>query len=99
MLQTRTLFLILTFPSKELEGLACELHRRGKSPFHIRIRESAGLLPNTEVEFDFDGSVVRIIPIPPKDGTGRGAEIIRRLWGTSEISMTTDEIVALTRDT
>jgi len=55
-------------------------------------------LPNTEVEFDFDGSVVRIIPIPPKDGTGRGTEIIRRLWGTSDISMTTDEIMALTRD-
>ena len=71
---------------------------KGQVTIPARIRESAGLLPNTEVEFDFDGSVVRIIPIPPKDGTGRGAEIIRRLWGTSDISMNTDEIVALTRD-
>ena len=71
---------------------------KGQVTIPARIRESAGLLPNTEVEFDFDGSVVRIIPIPPKDGTGRGAEIIRRLWGTSDISMITDEIVAMTRD-
>jgi AbrB family looped-hinge helix DNA binding protein len=71
---------------------------KGQVTIPARIRESAGLLPNTEVKFEYDGSAVRIIPVPSKDGTGRGAEIIRRLRGTSDISMTTDEIMALTRD-
>ncbi|MFP6707400.1 MAG: AbrB/MazE/SpoVT family DNA-binding domain-containing protein [Alphaproteobacteria bacterium] len=35
---------------------------KGQVTIPARIRESGGLLPNTEVDFVFDGSVVRIIP-------------------------------------
>ena len=33
---------------------------KGQVTIPLAIREQAGLLPNTEVEFDFDGKAVRI---------------------------------------
>ena len=63
----------------------------------IEIREQAGLLPHTEVEFQFDGKVVRLIPATPTD-TGRGARLVAHIRGRGDITMTTDEIMALTRD-
>ena len=34
---------------------------KGQVTIPIDIRERAGLLPHTEVEFEFDGKVVRIV--------------------------------------
>lgn len=61
------------------------------------IREKAGLLPNTEVEFEFDGRTVRIVKVKAGKKPGRGATIVTKLRGTGDVRMTTDEILALTR--
>jgi AbrB family looped-hinge helix DNA binding protein len=60
------------------------------------LRERFGLLPNTEVRFEADEQGVRILKAPPTGGS-RGAELIRRLSGSAQVSMTTDEIMSLTR--
>jgi len=39
-------------------------------PAEIRLR--AGLLPNTEVDFEFDGKVVRIVRARVRNKDGRG---------------------------
>jgi AbrB family looped-hinge helix DNA binding protein len=62
------------------------------------IRERLGLLPSTEVEFVIDGNAVRIVKVEPKPGHGRGQRIIENLRGRASVSMSTDEIMALTRD-
>lgn len=61
------------------------------------IRERAGLLPNTEVEFIYDGRTVRIVRAKGRKGAGRGARIVAHLKGRGDIAMTTEEIMALTR--
>ena len=72
---------------------------KGQVTIPANIREKAGLLPNTEVDFDFDGKVVRIRPARARKGPGRGARIVARLRGRGDVAMGTDEIMALTRET
>ena len=62
------------------------------------IREQAGLLPHTEVEFVVEADGVRILKARRPARPTRGAiavELLRRSAG--RISMSTDEIMALTR--
>ena len=70
---------------------------KGQVTIPAEIRERAGLLPHTEVAFELDGKTVRIVRI---DGTtdGRGARVIAQLRGRGDIAMSTDAIMALTRD-
>lgn len=60
------------------------------------IREKAGLLPLTEVEFDYDGRTVRILKAK-KAGGRRGRAVVERLRGRGDVALSTDEIMALTR--
>jgi AbrB family looped-hinge helix DNA binding protein len=62
------------------------------------VREKTGLLPNTEVEFVVhDGSVVIVKSKATRRPT-RGAAAVGRLREHGgRVSMTTDEIMALTR--
>lgn len=73
---------------------------KGQVTIPADIREKAGLLPNTDVEFEYDGQTVRI---RRASGGGkkpsRGEQLIARLRRNhSDIRMTTDEIMALTRE-
>jgi len=61
------------------------------------IRDRFGFLPETEVEFRVEGSAVRLVKIKASRGTGRGEGVVSRLRGTSNVKMSTDEILALTR--
>ena len=70
---------------------------KGQVTIPAEIRELAGLLPNTEVDFEFDGTVVRIMKSSRRDAEGRGARLVAHLRGRGEGKMTTDEIMALTR--
>jgi AbrB family looped-hinge helix DNA binding protein len=70
---------------------------KGQVTIPIEIREKAGLLPNTEVAFEFDGTSVRIVPAPSPGKDSRGGALLRRLQGSATIQMTTDQIMALTR--
>ncbi len=71
---------------------------KGQVTIPVEIRERAGLLPQTEVEFDFDGEVVRILPAKARKYEGRGARIVAHLRGRGDVAMSTDEIMALTRE-
>jgi bifunctional DNA-binding transcriptional regulator/antitoxin component of YhaV-PrlF toxin-antitoxin module len=71
---------------------------KGQVTIPIDVRERAGLLPHTEVEFDFDGRDVRIRRAAAPRRPGRGERLIARLRGTGDVAMTTDEIMALTRE-
>ena len=70
---------------------------KGQVTIPQAIREQAGLMPHTEVEFDFDGKTVQIRPVRRKGAGTRGARIAERLIGRGDGTMTTDEIMALTR--
>ena len=67
---------------------------KGQVPSPVEIRKQAGLMPNTEVEFEFKDGVVRLMP---KGGT-RGQQLVERLRGAFKgCGMTTDEIMRETR--
>jgi AbrB family looped-hinge helix DNA binding protein len=70
---------------------------KGQVTIPQELREKAGLLPGTEVEFDLaaGGIVMRRVraPVAP----GRGARAVELLRGSATIRMTTDQIMALTR--
>lgn len=69
---------------------------KGQVTIPQAIREKAGLLPNTEVEFEMRGRQVLLKPVgKPAE---RGHRAIGRLRGTlKHIRMSTDQIMALTR--
>ena len=70
---------------------------KGQVTIPADIRERAGLLPNTEVDFEFDGKTVLIVKARKAAREGRGAKLIAHLRGRGDIKMTTDQILALTR--
>ena len=70
---------------------------KGQVTIPVEIREKAGLLPNTEVDFVLDRGGVRLVKAKTTGRGGRGAAAIRRLRGSGTVKMSTDEIMALTR--
>jgi AbrB family looped-hinge helix DNA binding protein len=70
---------------------------KGQVTIPAKIREQAGLLPDTDVEFSFDGEHVRVVPARTRRPNSRGARLVARLRGSGDIAMSTDEIMALTR--
>jgi AbrB family looped-hinge helix DNA binding protein len=48
---------------------------KGQVTIPVEIHEQAGLMPNTEVDFEFDGTAVRIIPSAARSMDSRG-----RVW-------------------
>lgn len=64
----------------------------------VKVREKLGLLPDTEVEFEVAGQVVRMRKVRRGRGAGRrGKSLVERLRGRGSVRMSTDEILALTR--
>ena len=75
---------------------------KGQVTIPIVIREQAGFLPNTEVEFLMEGNAVKIVKATDQKDKSRGNDIVsyfmegRKRWKTT--TMSADEIMALTRD-
>ncbi len=70
---------------------------KGQVTIPAEIRERFGFLPDTEVEFvvqDDDSVQLRRVERPDRR---RGDRMVARLRGRSQGRMTTDEILALTR--
>jgi AbrB family looped-hinge helix DNA binding protein len=60
------------------------------------IREKAGLLPNTEVKFEFVRGKVMLVPVGGKKS--RGTSIVNSMRGSiKHLGMSTDELMAFTR--
>jgi AbrB family looped-hinge helix DNA binding protein len=70
---------------------------KGQVTIPADIRERAGLLPHTEVEFEMDEGVVRIVRVQSRTGQGRGGRLVAHLKGRGDVAMSTDAIMALTR--
>lgn len=70
---------------------------KGQVTIPAHIREQAGLLPHTEVSFEFDGQDVRIVRLPQQSSKARSRRLIDRLRGSASGRMSTAEIMALTR--
>lgn len=69
---------------------------KGQVTIPVEIREQFGFLPDTEVEFVVEDDVVRLRRIDRPDRR-RGDRVVARLRGRARIRMTTDEILAMTR--
>ena len=71
---------------------------KGQVTIPQAVREQTGFLPNTEVEFVVEDGTVRLIKAASARRASRGASAVRRLREHGgRVSMTTDEILALTR--
>ena len=70
---------------------------KGQVTIPVEIRERLGLLPNSEVEFEVNGNVVRIRKATRRR-YGRGRSLVAHLRGRGTVRLSTDEILALTRD-
>ena len=70
---------------------------KGQVTIPQHIRERFGFLPETEVEFRVERSVVRLVKVEGSRKGGRGVNAVSRLRHSATVKMTTDEILALTR--
>lgn len=70
---------------------------KGQVTIPQEIRERLGLLPETEVEFEFeiDGEAVRIRRAAVQEARGRA--LIAHMQGRARGGLSTEEIMALTR--
>ncbi|MFQ5666894.1 MAG: AbrB/MazE/SpoVT family DNA-binding domain-containing protein [Candidatus Binatia bacterium] len=70
---------------------------KGQVTIPVEIRERLGLLPDSEVEFEVVGNAVRLEKAHRKERR-RGRSLVTRLRGRGNVRMSTDEILALTRN-
>jgi AbrB family looped-hinge helix DNA binding protein len=75
-----------------------QITSKGQVTIPQEIRNRLGLLPHTKVEFELAGDHARIRKARRQPGEGgRGRMVVELLRGTGDTSMSTDEILALTR--
>jgi AbrB family looped-hinge helix DNA binding protein len=70
---------------------------KGQVTIPIAIREQAGLLPDTEVEFVLERGGVKIIKKKSPKSRSRGQNIVTQMRGKATVKLTTEQIMALTR--
>lgn len=58
------------------------------------VRQRLGIKPGSEVEFELDRDGARLVRAKARGG----AKIVKRMRGRGTVAMSTDEIMALTRD-
>lgn len=68
---------------------------KGQVTIPQAIRDRLGLLPYSEVEFELDGDSVRVRKA--RKTSARGTILVSRLRGSATTTLSTDEILALTR--
>lgn len=67
---------------------------KGQVTIPQEVRDRLGIKPGTDVEFRLDGDGARLV----RARSRRGAKAVRRMRGRATVAMSTDEIMALTRD-
>jgi AbrB family looped-hinge helix DNA binding protein len=68
---------------------------KGQVTIPQAIRDELGIQPGAEVEFAVEGDAIRIVKMA---GSRRGHTIVHRLRGGGHGRMSTDEILAHTRE-
>ena len=62
------------------------------------VRERAGLMPGTDVAFEIDAGIVRLVKMASGGARQtRGRKLVEGLRGRGDFKMATDEIIALMR--
>jgi len=62
------------------------------------VRERAGLMPGTDVAFEIEAGMVRLVKVTGEGGRQtRGQKLVEGLRARGDFRMSTDEIVALMR--
>ena len=67
---------------------------KGQVTIPLTLREKTGIVPGSEVEFVQEG---RRIYLRKVAADGRGVAIVERMAGKGGVTMSTDDIMALTR--
>jgi len=70
---------------------------KGQVTIPQEIREKLGLHPNSEVEFELAGDSVRIRKARGKGQKSRGERLLGLMRRAPKPSLTTDELMAMTR--
>ena len=71
---------------------------KGQVTIPQEVRERAGLMPGTDVAFEMDAGVVRLVRAVGGSGhKTRGETLVAGLRGAGDFSMSTDEVIALMR--
>jgi len=68
---------------------------KGQVTIPKALREKLGIFPGTEVEFIAQGNHLKLVK--KKTAPGKGHRLVESLKGRATISLSTDEIMALTR--
>jgi AbrB family looped-hinge helix DNA binding protein len=66
--------------------------QKGQVTIPLEVRQALGIRPGTDVHFEIDGHGARLVVGPDE---ARGA--VEAMRGAGDVTMTTDEILALTR--
>jgi AbrB family looped-hinge helix DNA binding protein len=67
---------------------------KGQVTIPLAVRRRLGIEPGSEVEFELDERGARLV----RARTGQGKAVARRMRGRGTVAMSTEEIMALTRD-
>lgn len=67
---------------------------KGQVTIPLRLRKKAHIVPGSEVEFSEEKGRLYLRKVP---GSGRGKTLVRQMAGQGSRTMSTDEILALTR--
>jgi antitoxin PrlF len=66
---------------------------KGQVTIPQAVREQLGITPGSEVDFRVDEQGARLVRVSP----GEGAALVATMRGRATVSMSTEEIMALTR--
>lgn len=69
---------------------------KGQVTIPIAVRDQLGLLPGDEIEFVVEGDSARIVR--SRRAPSRGQRIVDNLRGRGDVPMSTNDIMALTRE-
>jgi AbrB family looped-hinge helix DNA binding protein len=75
--------------------MAMKITTKGQVTIPQAVRDRLGLQPGNSVEFEVEGDAVRLVKV---EGRGRGPSLIARMRGSATSHLTTDQIMALTRE-
>ena len=70
---------------------------KGQVTIPQAVRERAGLMPGTDVEFEVEAEGVRLVKTAGDRRKTRGQKLVENLRGQGAFKMTTDEVIALMR--
>ncbi len=67
---------------------------KGQVTIPQKVREQLGITPGSEVAFELDERGARLVRLSP----GEGKALAGRMRGRATVAMSTEDIMALTRD-